>query len=380
MADLDLNAVADRDAGLVQAAYEARAKAEEWDVDPAQVALACAFDDLMDALVEARASPKRSFFRRRKPSHGVKGLYVYGEVGRGKTMLMDLFFETLPIEKKRRVHFNDFMTDVHQRVAFFRQRKVDAPVPKAAERIADEVEVLCFDEFAVTDIADAMILARFFHGLFERGVTLVATSNVAPTDLYKDGLNRNLFLPFVRQLRENVDVVRLDAAVDYRLDRLEDRRVYFALGDRGFDRLWRELSGNRSEAMASVSVGSRQIQVPRAVGGMARFTFAELCEAPHSAADFAALGDRFHTIFLEGIPKMTGANRETARRFINLIDVLYDERVRLVATAAAEPNALFSADDARAKNEAFAFDRTASRLFEMRSGSYLQQLETTPLT
>lgn len=366
--------------GPVLAAYEAKAQADGFERDGAQIALACAFDELREELIEAQDGGWRPFFRRRREKmRGVKGLYVYGEVGRGKTMLMDLFFEALPIEKKRRVHFNTFMSDVHRRVAFLRKQNVDAPVPKAAQKIADETEVLCFDEFAITDIADAMILARLFDRLFARGVTLVATSNVAPDDLYKDGLNRDLFLPFLRELRQNVEILRLDAQADFRLDRLEDRRVYFTGGDGGLNRLWRSLAAGREERSVAVKVASREIEAPRAIGGMARYTFAELCDAPRSAADFAAIGERFHTIFLENVPVMTPRNRETLRRFINLIDVLYDARVRLVVSAAAEPKALFDPRDGGADTEAFAFSRTQSRLYEMRSASYLNAVETTPL-
>ncbi len=365
----------------VTARYDALVRAGDLTRDPSQVGVAHALDAVLEELTAERTGGLRSLVRRRLGrTRSVKGLYLWGEVGRGKTMLMDLFFEEVPLKAKRRAHFNNFMSDAHARIARLRAEKVDDAVGDAAGEIAAEAKVLCFDEFAVTDIADAMILARLFTRLFEEGITLIATSNVAPVDLYRDGLNRQLFLPFIRLLREHVEVVQLDAAVDYRLDRLEDRRVWFSLGDAGFDRLWNALVGEREEGAAAVPVASRTIEVPRTAGGMARFTFAELVEAPRSAADYIALARRFHTIFLEGVPVMSPARRETLRRFINLVDVLYDEQVRLAVTAAAEPDGLFDPGEGGADQEAFAFARTASRLYEMRSSSYLHGVESTPLT
>jgi cell division protein ZapE len=365
----------------VTARYEAMARAGELARDARQLAVAEALDGLLDQLSAERSGGLRGLVRRRLGrARAVKGLYLWGAVGRGKTMLMDLFFAELPLREKRRAHFNVFMADVHARIARHRAAKADDAVGGAADEIAAETRVLCFDEFAVTDIADAMILARLFVRLFERGITLVATSNVAPEALYEGGLNRQLFLPFIRLLRDNVEVVQLDGAVDYRLDHLEDREVWFATGAPGFDRLWHALVGERPEERVVVAVASRGIDVGRAAGGLARFTFAELVEAPRSAADYIALARRFHTIFLEGVPVLTPSRRETLRRFINLVDVVYDERARLVVTAAAEPDELFDPGEGGADNEAFAFARTASRLHEMRSAGYLRGTETPPLT
>ncbi len=366
-------------ATTVVEAYEALLAEGELARDPAQISVACALDDVADDLARSAERSRRGFFRRRlNKAASVRGLYIWGEVGRGKTMLMDLFFDLAPVAAKKRLHFNEFMGDAHNRIARLRRGNVDDPVGAAADEIAEAARLLCFDEFAVTDIADAMILARLFTRLFERRVTLVATSNVAPENLYADGLNRKLFLPFIRLLKDNVDVAKLDADNDYRLNRMENRQVWFEAGDAGFQRTWVAALGEREEGPVGVKVGSRTVTAPRAAGGMARFTFAELCEAPRSANDFLAIANRFHTIFLEDVPVMTPANRETLRRFINLVDVLYDQNVRLIVSAAAEPRELFDPGEGGARDEAFAFARTASRLFEMRSAGYLHGLETTP--
>ncbi|MEM9222843.1 MAG: cell division protein ZapE [Pseudomonadota bacterium] len=364
---------------VVLDAYLRQVAAGEFERDPAQVAVACALDDVLDDLGEAHGKPKGFWRRRRGRTAAVRGLYVWGSVGRGKTMLMDLFHGAAPLKEKRRLHFNEFMQDAHRRIGRFRKTKTDDPVGAAAKEIGAEAKLLCFDEFAVTDIADAMILARLFGTLFKEHVTLVATSNVAPQDLYQDGLNRKLFEPFIALLQDNVDVVRLDADVDYRLNRLQDRQLWFRTGDLGFERTWLASLGERTPQAAKIPVGSRSIAAPCAAGGMARFTFDELCRAPLGAGDQLAIAGRFHTIFLDGVPVMTPSDRETLRRFINLIDVLYDQRVRLVVRAEGEPNALFDPGSGGAREEAFAFDRTASRLFEMRSASYVHALETTPM-
>ncbi|MEM8853018.1 MAG: cell division protein ZapE [Pseudomonadota bacterium] len=365
----------------VQEAYDELLESGELNEDPMQAAMVRTLDTVVDAIKERDQGAMPGFLRKRfGRKTPVRGLYVWGEVGRGKTMLMDLFHEAVPLKKKRRVHFNDFMADAHARINAARAAHEDEPVAAAADTIADEAMVLSFDEFAVTDIADAMILSRLFERLFKRGVTLVATSNVEPNELYRNGLNRQLFIPFIRLLQRHVDVVQLDAVADYRLNRLQDRKVWFALGDQGFERLWRALLGGAQEKDVGVKVASRTLTAPRAAGGLARYTFSQLCEAPYSANDYSAIAKRFHTVFLEGCPVMTPSQKEIARRFINLIDVFYDQRVRLVVTAAGEPDTLFDASAGGAETEAFAFNRTASRLFEMRSASYIQDIEDAPLT
>ena len=365
----------------VLARYEAMVRAGKMERDTAQVAVASALDDVLHDLEAREANGLAPFLRRRlgRAKH-VRGLYVWGSVGRGKTMLMDLFHELVPTDRKHRTHFNDFMADAHASIARLRKRDVEDAVEAAADEIAEHARVLSFDEFAVTDIADAMILSRLFERLFERGVTLVATSNVAPGELYSGGLNRTLFLPFIRLLRAHVDIIQLDADVDYRLDRLEDRRVWFPVDDAGFERLWEASLGDREAVPVAVKVGSRELTAPRSAGGLTRYTFAELCRSARGTNDYLALANRFHTLFLEGVPVMGPDDRETLRRFINLIDILYDHHARIVMSAEAEPRHLFDPRDGGARQEAFAFQRTASRLYEMRSASYLNGVENTPLT
>ena len=308
----------------------------------------------------------------------IKGLYLYGEVGRGKTMLMDLFFEASPVTRKRRAHFHEFMTDVHDRVREFRQQRRlgevmnEDPIRLAAAAIAEEALVLCFDEFHVTDIADAMILGRLFKRLFELDVVVVATSNVAPRDLYRDGLNRALFVPFIVMLDQRLDVVRLQARTDFRLEKLAGRPVWHvplnAKSDAALEESWQRLSGHQTGEPYDLIVHGRTLHVLHAALGVARFTFKEICEQPHNAADYLRIAHEFHTLIIDRIPVMDFDQRNAAKRFIILIDTLYDYAVKLVASAAAEPDALYLADEGF---EAGEFKRTASRLIEMRSQSYL---------
>ena len=373
--------------------YDALVASGSLDRDPAQEAVAQRLGELCDSLAD-RPEPGRSgsmigrlLKRRHSGAVRLKGLYLWGEVGRGKTMLMDMFFEAAPVERKRRAHFTNFMADVHARVHATRQAiaageiKGDDPIPPVAASIADETELLCFDEFSVTDIADAMILGRLFTRLFERGVVLVATSNVAPDDLYKDGLNRGFFLGFIDLMKRNVDVARLDANADYRLDKLAGTPMYFLTGDEeqvaAMGRLWRRLLGGREPAAEKLTVVGHPVTVPQAAGGLARFAFADLCERPLGASDYRAIADRFHTVFVTDVPPLSREKRNETKRFITLIDVLYDTHVRLIVSAAAEPDHLFSGDEG---TEAFEFRRTASRLVEMRSAGYVEACETMPMT
>jgi cell division protein ZapE len=358
--------------GPVVARYTALVAAGEITTDPAQLALARRMDQLEEALAERRLASKGSalgwlFAGKAKP---VRGLYIHGGVGRGKTMLMDAFFAAAVVRRKRRTHFHAFMAEVHERIHAFREASRNGgkgpadPIAPIAADIAEATRLLCLDEFAVEDIADAMILSRLFEALFARGLVLCATSNAAPEDLYRDGLNRGLFLPFIAVLRQHVDVVELAARIDYRMEKLGGAPVYVtplgAPARASLDRIWRGLTGSDHGEPAALAVKGRTIRVPQAARGVARFQFADLCEAPLGTGDYAAIARAFHTVILDDIPAIADGRRDVARRFINLIDILYDDGVKLVASAAGEPDALYRA-----------FRRTASRLTEMRSEAYL---------
>ena len=353
--------------------------------DAAQERIAAGLDRLIDEISAKRLAHKSSalgwlFARKRETREAVKGLYIHGGVGRGKTMLMDMFFELLPVRRKRRVHFNDFMADVHDRIQKHRQArkdgtaKEDDPIPPVARALAAEAWVLCFDEFSVTDIADAMVLSRLFAALFSEGVVLVATSNVAPGDLYRDGLNRQLFLPFIGILERNTAILALDADKDYRLEKLNRMPVYIQpLGeeaDRLMDRAWAVVTDGHSEAGLDLSLMGRKVHVPRACGDAARFSFAELCDAPLGARDYLAIAERFDTLFIDRVPVLDQTRRNPAKRFILLVDTLYDRRKRVVVSADAPPAELYAGR--RGVTEAFEFDRTASRLIEMQSRDWLE--------
>jgi cell division protein ZapE len=368
----------------VAEAYAARVASGEISLDPAQALLARRLDRLLSDVSNRRLAKKSSalgwmFAGKDKSKKPPRGLYVHGAVGRGKTMLMDMFFELVPAKRKRRAHFHDFMADAHARIHAHRQKlksgetKEADPVPPVAGQLIGEAWVLCFDEFSVTDIADAMLLSRLFEQLFKRGCVLVATSNVEPDDLYRDGLNRQLFLPFISLLRDNVDVLNLDARTDYRMETTTRLPVYHHLatgeGDGTLDLAWTRVTAGKRTAPATVPVKGRDVVVPDAGAGAARFSFADLCEAPLGASDYAAIADRYHTIFVDRTPVMHQADRNAAKRFIILIDTLYDRKNRLFISAEASPDALYQASGG---HEGFEFARTASRLNEMQSETYLE--------
>jgi cell division protein ZapE len=361
--------------------YQTLIRSGRFERDRAQEELVQRLDTLAARLEGYRPAKKAGalgwlFAARSEP---IRGLYIWGSVGRGKSMLMDMFFETAQVQRKRRVHFHAFMADVHARIHAWRQdRKAgranggDDPIAPVAGALAHEAWLLCFDEFTVTDIADAMILGRLFSALFEQGVVVVATSNVEPDELYKDGLNRALFLPFLELMHQHMNVVRLEARTDFRLEKLRESSVYHVPADgRAYTALsqaFEALTGRAHGTPTILRVLGHPIPVPEAAANVARFSFADLCEKPLGATDFLALARTFHTILLDGIPIIHGDQRNEAKRFINLVDALYDGHVKLIASAAAEPQHLYRGQGNR---EAFEFERTASRLIEMRSPEYL---------
>ena len=307
-----------------------------------------------------------------------RGLYIHGEVGRGKTMLMDLFFQQSPVEHKRRAHFHEFMADVHERIYGYRQSIARGEIPDAdvialtASSIFEQAWLLCFDEFHVTDIADAMILGRLFARLFDLGTVVVATSNVAPEDLYKGGLNRSLFVPFIAQIQQRMKVLRLDARTDFRLEKLAGVKMWLVPADAAaaaaLDRAWIKMTGSAPCKPRDIPIKGRALRVPCSAHGVARFCFADICEQPLAASDYLRLARDYHTIMIDRIPVMDYADRNAAKRFITLIDTLYDNGVKLMASAQADPQSLYLATEG---NEAAEFKRTSSRLIEMSSESYL---------
>ena len=371
----------------IRAQYAGLVAAGEIERDAAQEQVLDLLAGLEARLREHRLARKSSslgwlFGARERSEEPLRGLYLHGDIGRGKTMLMDLFFAASAVKRKRRAHVHEFMSDVHDRVREFRNRiKLGAingedPIRLTAAAIAEETWLLCFDEFHVTDIADAMILGRLFARLFELGVVVVATSNVAPEELYKDGLNRALFLPFIALIEQHMQVVELSARADFRLEKLAGQPVWHLLDGNAaasachmvLDQSWRRLTGGHAGVEVALPVKGRTLRVPRAALGVARFSFHELCEQPLAAADYLTIARAFHTLVLDCIPVMDHDARNAAKRFIILIDALYDNGVKLIASAAAEPDGLYRATEGY---EAQEFKRTASRLIEMRSQAYL---------
>ena len=362
--------------GLLRAAYESRLAAGALSDDPAQRGAVAALSRVEADLAAVRPA---GLFRK---AEGVRGAYLWGPVGRGKSMLMDLFFEAAATRPKRRIHFLEFMARTHRLVdawrtsdasarrAQFGQARGDDPIPPVADVIAAETRLLCFDEFQVTDIADAMILGRLFEALFARGVSLVATSNRPPDELYQDGINRQLFLPFIAMLKARMEIVPVAGPLDYRRERMRAARAWLSPIDpdnaREFDRLWRDLLGGEAETGVTLEVLGRREHWPRAAGVMLRANFVSLCAHALGPADYIAIAGRFRKVFIEAVPKLGRDKRNEARRFATLIDTLYEARAHVVVLADGEPDTLYPAGD-----QAFEFERTASRLREMRSTAWM---------
>ena len=317
---------------------------------------------------------------RRKPADATapegtpKGLYLVGEVGRGKSMLMDLFFASAEVGRKQRIHFHRFMQTSHARMFAWKGANPVGgdPIPPLADQILGEAALLCFDEFQVNDIADAMVLGRLFQALFARGVVVVATSNVAADDLFKGQPGRDAFLPFIALIKQRLDVVMMDAGRDFRRERMRGMRTWHvpadALSRRALDEAFITLTGGVQPRPVTLTVMGRALVVPEAAEGVARFDFSTLCGTALGPGDYLAIATNFHTLVLDGIPRLSPDNYDVARRFINLIDTLYDQRVKLVASADALPDQLY-----RRGENAKMFERTASRLDEMQSEDWLEQ-------
>jgi cell division protein ZapE len=361
--------------------YQALVSSGAIEPDAAQAEVAEAFADLEQRLSRYKPLRRQGLLGRLfadKDAAPPRGLYIHGDVGRGKTMLMDMFFQQSPVEHKRRAHFHEFMAEVHERIYGFRQNIARGEIADGdvialtAASIFDHAWLLCFDEFHVTDIADAMILGRLFAKLFELGTVVVATSNVAPDDLYKGGLNRALFLPFIAQISEHMEVLQLDARTDFRLEKLAGVTMWLvpadAAADAALGKAWIKMTGNAPCKPRDISIKGRILHVPCSAHGVARFSFADICEQPLAASDYLRLARDYHTIMIDRIPVMDYAERNAAKRFIALIDTLYDNRVKLMASAEADPLSLYVASEG---NEASEFKRTSSRLIEMSSESYL---------
>jgi len=356
--------------------YRALVAANELRADAEQEAAAERLDALAQQL---EAVPKkgsilwRALGRAPEPPRGV---YLWGGVGRGKSMLMDLFCDTVDIRRKRRVHFHEFMLEVHARLNEERKKETEDPIVAVADALADDIRLLAFDEMVVNNPADAMILSRLLTEMMRHGLTVVATSNRPPNDLYKDGLNRDLFLPFIRLIEEGMDVLALNGPVDYRLDRLGRMDTWLvpngpeatAQLSAAFFRLTDYPPEDRAHVPSGdIPVqGGRTLHVPKCLKGVAVFSFKRLCGDARGAADYLAIARRFHTVILVGIPRLGPENRNEAARFVTLIDALYEHKVKLLAAADADPDHLYQSGDG-----SFEFARTASRLHEMASDDYL---------
>jgi cell division protein ZapE len=357
--------------------------------DPVQMQAAGALDDMLERLSDYRG--QTGLFARFTRKDTPKGLYLWGGVGRGKSMLMDVFFRLAPNDRKRRVHFHAFMIDVHARIGEWRQldragRRAnpyhkrgdgDDPIAPVARSIATEATLLCFDEFQVNDIANASLLARLFEALWSEGVVVVATSNRRPEDLYKNGLNRALFVPFIKMMPDHLTIFAFDGQTDHRLRALSAAPVYYhPLGpdtDASMDAMWQRVTADAKMRPMSLSVQGRTLHLEKTGRGAVRESFDNLCNQALGAADYLALAETFHTLMLDHVPKMGPEMRNQAKRFVALVDALYETRTKLIISAATAPADLYPSGDG-----AFEFERTVSRLIEMRSEAYLAEARKTP--
>ncbi|MGY6632859.1 MAG: cell division protein ZapE [Alkalilacustris sp.] len=353
----------------LMALYDARVAGDHLRHDPAQRAVAERLQTLRAALEAPAPAPRRSLFGRARAVPAPRGVYLWGGVGRGKSMMMDLFHGALAIEGRRRVHFHAFMQEVHAGLHAARARGVQDALAPVAAGLTGSLRVLCLDEMQITDITDAMLVGRLFEALFEGGVAVVTTSNRPPEDLYKDGLNRQLFLPFIALIRDRLDVIELEAAEDYRQHRLQGAQVWFHPAGTGaraaIDALWRDLTGGARPEPFTLGVQGRLLTLPAFADGVARASFWELCGQPLGPADYLALAGAVRVLILDDIPRLGAGNYNEAKRFVTLVDTLYEARVRLVASAADAPELLYLEGAG-----SFEFERTASRLQEMQAADW----------
>jgi cell division protein ZapE len=360
-------------------AYRQRLQGGQLEPDPEQERVAARLDELFQALrTQPRTAPaglrglSRLFARATKEAERPRGIYIVGQVGRGKSMLMDLFFAVAPVKCKRRIHFHRFMQDVHARLHAMKRAHPDLadPIPPLARSITAEANLLCFDEFQVNDIADALILGRLFDALFANGVVVVATSNTKPEDLFQNRPGRDAFKPFIAIIKREMDTLFLDSPRDYRRGGIRGISTWHvpanARADARLDQAFRRLSGGAEPEPVTLTVMGRSFVVKQAAGPVARFDFYDLCGQALGAGDYLALATRFSALILDGVPRLGPDNFDVARRFIVLVDTLYEQKVKLIASAADQPDRIYMRGEGAA-----AFERTASRLEEMQSQAYL---------